>query len=482
MNTGVESAVLATALTNAESVPKVAALPSDAFESGQYRAIHKAMVELAGQGLPVDVVTVTDSLQRVERVDCLEALLGLGESAASFSDVTPYTRLLLDAKRRRDAIGAAQRLAGLLARPESDLGADVTAAIGALQECAAIPGSDWDLLALSPERFLRDEPHEFEFILPGLLAKGVVGFLYGEGGSFKSLAALWLVLQRATAGIHSGQRWLDKFPVPRGRSVFISAEDVDADLHSRTRRVVEAIAGGRPDVPLGAFCEEAAKNCLIVSREGWKADGEQFLVDERGNTTGKLKQIVKAVSSFGADLVVVETVSRFANSDENDNRLAARVVGALEEIRDCTGATVLAIAHTSKAARGGRSDTHGQNGLRGGGALMDNARFGLWFRAQPKSDGGCDVVEIVNSKTFRTQRAQTFSTEVCFPSFRVAEAQSCTDTFDAVLDDVREFPGSPQREIRGRLKIKQSTLTQALKDGLDEGFIESLKTGGYRVI
>jgi predicted transcriptional regulator len=339
------------------------------------------------------------------------------------------------------------------------------------------------LAAAAPARFFETVPQEFQYIVPGLLAKGIVGFLYGEGGAYKSLAALWLVLQRACGSLNNGAKWLDRFEIcGTSKSIFFSAEDVEDDLHHRVRAITTRIHNERVEIPESAIQAAINENCRIVSREQWISDGEQFLVDEDSRETGKIAKVVQIVQEFGADLVILETFSRITNVDEIDNKAGARVVGAMEHIRDATGASVLCIAHSSKVARSTQTDTHGQNGLRGAGALMDNSRFGLWFRTQPDKDNK-PTIEIVNSKTFRVKRVAPFKVSIDFPAFVKIDTQPNVDVFDQIIEDVKNNPGTKQRETQKRVRSRASTISKAFKDAVDEGliFLKSKKEGYYPV-
>jgi len=338
----------------------------------------------------------------------------------------------------------------------------------------------WNVEAFSPKRFFDTDPAPFVFIIPGLLTKGVCGFLYGEGGTFKSLAALWLVILRAVGGIICGQKWLDRFEIPGvGRSILFSGEDVDADLHHRVKHITTSIQAERPDIPPSIIHHAISENCLIVSREQWVSDGELFFVDEQGKPTAKYAEIVRIVQEFGADLVILETFSRITNVDEIDNQMGARVVGAMEALRDATGATVLVIAHTSKAARGGQTDTHGQNGLRGAGALMDNSRFGLWFKAMAAVDGQA-CFEVAHAKAFRGMRVETFRVLVDYPMFSVLKKPTAPNIFDLVVEDVRSNPGTTQRQTIERLGGRRLVINQAFRDAVAEGLIvQKTRKDGY---
>jgi hypothetical protein len=330
---------------------------------------------------------------------------------------------------------------------------------------------------LSAGRFLENEPEPVEWLIPGFLARGLVGVIYGEGGAYKSLAGLWLCLQMASSKVHASQKWLDNSPVNFCRTGFFSAEDMNIDLHSRSKAITDIICFERPEISPDYIRQAIAENCLVMTRELWVADGQLFLTDENGDETPKAAWLIDIIKDAKLDLVVLETYSRIFPTDENDNSLAAKNIAVLEKIRDQTGATILVIAHSSKQSRFLKTDAHGQNGLRGAGALMDNARWGLWFR-----NGAENEIEIINSKNFRCKRVDKFSASVDFPKFEKSESEGAQDVFDMVLTDIKTNPGGTQRQIRGRVGKKQTIITQSIRDLIDEGLVEKKHKGGYHAI
>jgi RecA-family ATPase len=323
--------------------------------------------------------------------------------------------------------------------------------------------------------------------VPGLLPKGVCGFIYGEGGSYKSLAALWLCVQRA-AGYVANSKWLDRFEIcGAGRSMFCSIEDQILDLHHRSRAVVNRFCSMRSDVSSESITNAVTENFHIFPRERWMEDKVEHIVDRDGNPTFKADLVARYAVDNGIDLIILDTLSRLSLVDENDNNAGARLVSALERIRDISGATVLVIAHSGKAGRTGKTDTHGQNSLRGASALMDNARFGLWFRSI-NTKGKQERLEIINSKTFRAMRAEPFKIVVDYPAFTLLEdeAPGEDDLMPVVVEDVRANPGTTQHGTRTRLKKKQNVISQAYRDAIEEGLIICKggrgKKGGYSIV
>lgn len=318
-------------------------------------------------------------------------------------------------------------------------------------------------------RMLTTEPEPFVFIVPCLLPQGVCGFFYGEGGTYKSLAALWLCIQLAVGHI-ANSKWLGRFEICGViRSMFCSVEDPDIDIHHRVRAVVTNFCEMRSDVSRDSINEAIAEHFHVFPRERWMLDGYEHIVDEDGNPTIKVDSIIQYAKENKIDLIILDTLSRLSLIEENDNNGGARLVSALERIRDATGATILVIAHSGKVDRTKKTDIHGQNGLRGASALMDNARFGLWFRSLNSSK-----LEIRNSKTFRTRRVDPFDVIVNYPTFTLCESDDEVDEdalMTAVVEDVRANPGTTQRRTRERLKKNATKIKQAFKDADEEGLI-----------
>lgn len=76
----------------------------------------------------------------------------------------------------------------------------------------------------------------------------------------------------------------------------------------------------------------------------------------------------------GYRLIILDTLSRIHQLDENSNGDMSRLVARLEQLALCTGASVLYLHHVNKgSARDGSADQ--QQAARGASALIDNARW-----------------------------------------------------------------------------------------------------------
>jgi RecA-family ATPase len=203
---------------------------------------------------------------------------------------------------------------------------------------------------LSIEHCISTPPRPLDFVIPGLVA-GTVGSIVAPGATGKS----WLALQIAAAV--AGADTLDINP-PTGRVLYLASEDPHDVLHAR----VHALAG---------WLNEAQRDALIERLHIWPTLGQTGDLLDDGRATADI-----ARRGEGCRLIVIDTLSRWHTGDENARADAARVMRRLEQIAAATGAAVLYLHHTSKAAAlDGNGST--QQAARGSSVWVDEARFCL---------------------------------------------------------------------------------------------------------
>lgn len=466
-----ERLLLASVIQYPELHLKRCAVKKEYFYNPVMGKIFGKICEMYKAGIGINVTTV---LHEIKNEDAEIILYGLQETDTTKCDIRfkTYEKGIIDAWKRRQTI---QNLLEVVERTykSNDLSA-IQNEIDTVSDVLKIGSGK-----INPDDLTNNwliEPAKFEFVIPGLLAKGLVGWLYGSGGSYKSLAALWLVLQRSIAKIDGSQMWLNRFEVTSGKSLYFSAEDTYIDFQHRIYAIVQAMHENRPDIPLESFNQAINDNCRIIPREVWLQDGKQFLVDQSG-TTGKENTIIDTINAFKADLVIFDTYSRIAAIEENDNQQAAQFISVMEKIRDETGASILIVDHSSKFNRQNKNDPTDQNSLRGAGSKMDNARFGLSFKRKSN-----DVLEIVNSKSFRCKATDPFKVKMQYPVFKMVEDEEPEpDVFDLVINLIKDNPGIKSRQIRSAAHKKTEVVNQALSDAKDEGLIINEGKGYFYV-
>jgi RecA-family ATPase len=195
-------------------------------------------------------------------------------------------------------------------------------------------------------------PPEQDFIWPGFLS-GTVGAMVAPGSTGKSMFALQLAC--AVASCEPGANTTGLHIERHGEVLYINLEDPPGEIERRLHAL-----GSRFDL---LTRESIAKNLGVAARVGIPAD----LMTEKF-----MRMMLKA--GDGKRLIIVDTLSRAHGLDENDNGAMAQLVARLEMIVRKTGASLLYLHHTSKAAALGGQGNMAQ-AARGASALIDNARW-----------------------------------------------------------------------------------------------------------
>jgi len=196
------------------------------------------------------------------------------------------------------------------------------------------------------------EPPALDFIWPGFLA-GTVGALIAPGATGKSFWALEAAM--AVAGNAAGTDLLGLAPQGHGRTLYLAGEDPAPALIRR----LHAVGKHLPPDARTAIAENLTLEPIMGS--GFNVLATKWFAD-----------LVQRAE--GCRLVVLDTLSRAHQLDENSNSDMSKLIAMLERLAANTGAAVLFLHHASKgSARDGLLDQ--QQAARGASALIDNARW-----------------------------------------------------------------------------------------------------------
>ena len=198
-----------------------------------------------------------------------------------------------------------------------------------------------------------NEPPELDFIWSGFLS-GTVGALIAPGATGKSFFALQAAMSIACdTGLQTDL--LDLTPSRHGKVVYLAGEDPENALIRR----IHAIGKHLNPSARGSIAENLKVEPIMGRRLNvMNPDHFQRLADY----------------CQGSRLIVLDTLSRIHQLDENSNSDMANLVSVLEALAKNTGAAVLYLHHVSKgSAKDGQIDQ--QQAARGASALIDNARW-----------------------------------------------------------------------------------------------------------
>lgn len=204
-------------------------------------------------------------------------------------------------------------------------------------------------MALDLMAAFTEQPPPIDYVLPNMVA-GTVGALVSPGGAGKSM----LILQLA-AQIAGGPDLLEVGELTKGSVVYLPAEDPPAAIHHRLHALgVHLTADERQTVADGLLIEPLIGKSPNINALEW---------------LDYLKQVAE-----GRRLMVLDTLRRFHDQEENASGPMAKVIGQMESIAADTGCAVVFLHHTNKGASmmGGGDQ---QQASRGSSVLVDNIRW-----------------------------------------------------------------------------------------------------------
>lgn len=171
----------------------------------------------------------------------------------------------------------------------------------------------------------------------GLLRRGHVAVLSGPSKAGKSWACLELCV-----GIATGTRWMG-YRCMVGRCLYVNFELDARSVTWRLKDVARACAA-RCDTNLSpeGFGRQVATNVYVLNLRGVAA-----------STTEYATHIIAEAKALGdIDLICIDPLRGFNDSDENSNGEMKRVMADLLRIATETGASVMTIHHHSKGKAG----------------------------------------------------------------------------------------------------------------------------------
>lgn len=181
-------------------------------------------------------------------------------------------------------------------------------------------------------------PMLIESFLP---AGGVMGIT-----SYPGVGKTWLTLEVIRA-IATGQKFLGKFQVTRGGTLFVGSDSSVYDYARQWKRLTA--------LSEGAFEFDAARFLLQSSFMFENTDEIRRLIRTcnsfewgEAELRGEGTEDVKVARRKGIDVIVFDTLSRLTRANQNDNTEMEEVFRNIRHIAEFTGAACILLHHNSK--------------------------------------------------------------------------------------------------------------------------------------
>jgi len=209
-----------------------------------------------------------------------------------------------------------------------------------------------------------------EQVYPGLYA-GSLGNLNAPGGTGKSFFALELCTAIA-AGLPPAGGVFQRSGDP-AKAFMLAGEETAPLVSQRLHAIVDSLTGSGQGELYGSTNRAELEALLHKNLVIYPFAGESArLLNANGSDTEMLAELKK--TCVGARLIVLDPLRRLHDGDENDSGAMTRVVCGLESLAMATGAAVIVVHHSSRAA-----DLNGyagsQHASRGSTALPDGVRW-----------------------------------------------------------------------------------------------------------
>lgn len=211
-----------------------------------------------------------------------------------------------------------------------------------------------------PEEFDLHEPKPLDFVLPGL-PRGKVGLMAAPGGVGKS----WLMWELA-AQVSAGLNLLGLQALPTGKVLLVAAED-EADVLALRQRVLKQRMN---ETQRQQFNELVAFHAAEDIRYDLMEDETLKCLLEYGR---------------GCRLIILDPLSILHSGEENDRGDAVRLMNNLRRLAQATGAAIVFVHHTNKAASLS-GEGHRQQAARGSSAFVDHARWMAYLQMATPED------------------------------------------------------------------------------------------------
>jgi hypothetical protein len=236
-------------------------------------------------------------------------------------------------------------------------------------------------LIAPPESLLTSIMPERDYALRPYFPRGTVSLLLSVGGLGKTNLMILLSVLKALGSMLPDCT----LETPEaGRVVILTAEDDLSEMLRRLQRVLRLLKSQGVAIDM----HKLRQNLQIADLTGG-VDNLLVKADHSGAAPTDLAEHI-AGEVGKADIIAIDTLSRFHGGSENDNTAGAALISTCELIARRTGSAVVVLAHTGKsAAREGPID---QYTGRGASSFSDNARSVLVLAAP--SQEAVDTYEI----------------------------------------------------------------------------------------
>lgn len=218
-----------------------------------------------------------------------------------------------------------------------------------------------------------DDISPIEWIVPGMIAKGTLGFVAGLPETYKT----WLLLDLAIECAKGGGKWLGRYDVGQARVLFVDQERFKGETQRRLKSLLSAKNLDRKHLRDSLFvrCGSTTRLDLDESFRAFKAE----------------------LQRIKPDMVLIDSFATFNTRNENDRKEIQMVIERIKELRSEIGCTFIFIDHESKAIYNDKENNTAPSAFGMVGSVGKSAAAEFVFTVRRYDPQTCMVYNTKNS-------------------------------------------------------------------------------------
>lgn len=459
-------------LDNHSLITLLKAFKPDVFHAGdffldQHRRIYRRMLHLAERQIPIDLVTLSDSLYRdgeLESAGGSPYLASLADGMPRVSNIEHYAQIVRDLAVRRNMIHAAHNIQMRAWEGEEssqmlvDYGRNAITSLmpAVLPQVGANGHLSYGLADFLSAEFPEPE-HLVEIAndrgesIAGLLPSNSTAMVFSMPHNLKSWFTTSLALACTTTGIKFGKLLVRK-PV---RTLLIQMEDFPGQLQFRMRQLIP-------------FMDIEPKNIYVLPRCDHKGNKIDVTLPS-ANSAAILK---REIEDFGATLVIFDVLRRIVNIDLNSPKDSAAFLEQMDGFRYCASQPTLMLVHHEN-----RKEADIMYASAGSYNLPGWANVMIQFKRKREENGVSHVEIEVDNKL--AQSPEPMRMVLDLKSETPVRLENVEDT--SGLQELRDALGGDWtvRDLAEAMNVHKSNAQRRLKKLMAAGIVEKL-VGGKR--
>ena len=301
-------------------------LNSGDFFHNHHQKIFHAMLAMRAQQHPIDLVTLTEYLQKERQLEIAGGAAYISQimdGVPSVSNVGHYVSIVKDKARLRTIIDRANAIQREAFDPAATVDEIEKKLRANAASTAATNGNGCHFESYFLDDFLAAKFPVPEHLVEGVIPRGGTVLIVALPHRMKS----WFTTSLALACTRAGEA-LGKLNVNRPvRTLLMQMEDFPGELQYR----IGQLAMSRQ------FLDSDPKALKIVPRCQFNLPDEAWY-----------QELLREVTEFRADVVVLDVVRRIFRGDINSPKDTTAFLEAIDRLRDATGCAVVLVHHENK--------------------------------------------------------------------------------------------------------------------------------------